>query len=108
LPVIAQEALISLHPCQTGAKDMNPVSRFETPCADNTTLKIQALLADLEGRVGLLNSDIAEEEERTKVHDVSAPDYSILARNLRGRRDNLLATITILQRQLAGAEQRAA
>src|SRR5438034_9782849 len=80
------------------SKDMNPVSRFETPCADKTTLKMQALLADLKGRVGLLNSDIAEQEERTKVHDVSAPDYSILARNLRRRRHNLLATITILQR----------
>ncbi|MHC2576786.1 hypothetical protein [Bradyrhizobium diazoefficiens] len=65
------------------------------------------MLADLQRRVELIEADVAEEERRTRVHDVSEPTYSLLARTLRGRRDNLLATIAILKRQL-GAEQRAA
>jgi len=58
------------------------------------------LIADLQRRTELLETDIAHEEERTRVQDVDQPTYSILARNLRGRRDNLLATIAILKRQL--------
>ena len=71
---------------------MQMLSRFET--------KLFALLADLEWRVRLLDSDITAEEERTKVHDVSSPDYSLLGRNFSVRRDNLLTTIAILKRQL--------
>ena len=77
---------------------MHVPSRFET--------NVSALLADLERRVKILDLEIEEEEQRTKVNDVSAPDYSFLARNFRGRRDNLAATIAILKRQL-GQQQAA-
>jgi len=86
---------------------MQPASRSETPYAGNTTRKTRALLADLERRVALIGADLAEEEDRTKVYDLAQPTYSTLAQSLRGRRDNLVATIAILKRQL-GAEQRAA
>jgi hypothetical protein len=88
---------------------MQMSSRFETPSySDKTTRKTQTLLTELQRQVELVDADIAEEERRTKVHDVSEPTYSLLARNLRGRSNNLLATIAILKRQLGGAEQRAA
>ena len=78
---------------------MEMSSRFETH-TDKTALKMKVLVADLQRRIELLETDIAHEEARTQVHDVAEPTYSILARNLRNRRDNLLATIAILKRQL--------
>jgi hypothetical protein len=87
---------------------MQMSSRFDTPSYNDKTIrKTRALLADLERRAELIGADIAEEEDRAKVYDLAQPTYSILARNLRGRRDNLVATIAILKRQL-GAERRAA
>jgi hypothetical protein len=86
---------------------MQLASRSETTYADNTTRKTQALLADLERRLALIGADIAEEEDQTKLYDLAQPSYSTLARNLRSRRDNLVATIAVLRRQL-GAEQRPA
>jgi hypothetical protein len=85
---------------------MQMPSRFETPSYnDKTFRKTRALLADLERRAELIGAAIAEEEQRTKIYDLAQPTYSILARNLRGRRDNLVATIAVLKRQI-GAQRR--
>ena len=78
---------------------MQTSSSFETH-PDKTALKMKVLVADLQRRIDMMETDIAHEEERTRVQDVAHPTYSILARNLRGRRDNLLATIAILKRRL--------
>ncbi|SFI62630.1 hypothetical protein [Bradyrhizobium sp. Gha] len=78
---------------------MQTSSLFETR-TDKTALKMKVLVADLQRRIELLETDIAHEEARTRVQDLAHPTYSILARNLRSRRDNLLATIAILKRQL--------
>ena len=51
------------------------------------------------GRVQLLDAHIQDEEKRTGISNVSNTAYPILARNLRTRRDNLLATITMLDSQ---------
>jgi hypothetical protein len=51
-----------------------------------------------------LNCDIETEEERTKCWDCRDPAYSVLARSLTARRDNLVATIAALQKRLAEAE----
>jgi hypothetical protein len=81
---------------------MQPTSRLETLLNHSrTTMKLQALIADLRWRVQLLASDIQEEEKHTGIFDVSNIAYPILARNLRARRDNLLVTITVLESQLA-------
>jgi hypothetical protein len=45
----------------------------------------------------LLTADIELEEARTGVRDLKNPAYSTLARNLRARRDNLVATIAMLE-----------
>ena len=81
---------------------MQPTSRLETPLNHpRTAMKLQALIADLRWRIQLLGSDIQEEEKRTGISDLSDRAYPIVARNLRTRRDNLLATITILESQMA-------
>jgi hypothetical protein len=81
---------------------MQPTYRLETILNHSgATMKLHALIADLRWRVQLLASDIHEEEKRTGIFDVSNVAYPILARNLRARRNNLLATITVLEKQLA-------
>lgn len=62
-------------------------------------LRLDALIADLWWRVRLLNTDILEEEAKAGVFDVLAPTYPLLALNLRGRRDNLVATIGVLEQR---------
>ena len=77
---------------------MQPTSRLEIP---RTAIKLHALISDLRWRVQLLDSDIQDEEKRTGISNVSNAAYPILARNLRTRRGNLLATIMVLDSQLA-------
>lgn len=60
-------------------------------------LQLSALIADLWWRIDLMNSDILEEESRAGVFDVQQATYPLLAQNLRARRDNLLATISVLE-----------
>ena len=87
---------------------MQPTSRLETLLNHpRTAMKLQALIADLRWRVQLLGCDIKEEEKRTGVSDLSNGAYPILARNLRTRRDNLLATITMLECRLAETDMAA-
>ena len=83
---------------------MQPTSRLEIP---RTAIKLHALISDLRWRVQLLDSDIQDEEKRTGISDVSNTAYPILARNLRTRRGNLLATITMLESQSAGTDMAA-
>ena len=52
-----------------------------------------------------LNIDIANEEELTGIEDMSDPEYSIVARTLRARRDNLAATIQLLSRRVLASSQ---
>ena len=69
-----------------------------------TPAQIETLIASLSGRVGLLDSDIEAEEERTRCTDRRDPAYSFLARTLIERRDNLSATIAALQERLGVPE----
>jgi hypothetical protein len=83
---------------------MQPTSRPETP---RIAMKLDALISDLRGRVQLLDSDIQDEETRTGIFNVSNSAYPILARSLRARRANLLASITILASRLANTNMAA-
>jgi hypothetical protein len=70
-------------------------------------MKLRALVADLQLRLEVLDTDIHNEEQRTGVFDVDNVAYPILARTLRARRDNLLATIRVLESHLAEADMAA-
>ena len=63
--------------------------------------QIETLVINLIGRLQLLDSDIEAEEERTRCKDRRDAAYSILARTLVARRDNLSATIASLQERVA-------
>ena len=86
---------------------MQLISRFETSDDLRATVKLRALVADLQLRAQVLEVDIHEEEERMAIFDVASVAYPILARNLRVRRDNLLATIRVLESHLAETEMAA-
>ena len=78
---------------------MNFQPRFET-MRDSAGREIAALskmLADLVRTVQLIESDIANEEERARVSDRSDVKYPVLARTLIKRRDNLKMTIAALE-----------
>jgi len=63
------------------------------------TIQLSALIADLWWRVDLMNADILEEEARAGVFEPRQPSYPLLALNMRVRRDNLLATIRVLEKR---------
>ena len=76
---------------------MQTTSRFEANA-------LHALISDLRWRIQMLDSDIAEEERNAGNADPGSPTYSMLAQALRSRRDNLRASIAMLQQR----EERAA
>jgi hypothetical protein len=55
----------------------------------------------LQRLVQLLDVDIDLEEQRTGIFDLASRNYSTVAQDLRARRDNLMATITRLERRPA-------
>jgi hypothetical protein len=62
---------------------------------------IPAMLDDLNRTISVLECDIATEEEQTGIRDAADPKYSMLARNLGARRENLKATAASLTLRLA-------
>jgi hypothetical protein len=60
-------------------------------------LRIATLINSLTRSASILAADIEHEEAQTRVRDLRDPGYPELARNLRTRRDNLLATVTSLE-----------
>jgi hypothetical protein len=61
------------------------------------TLQIAILIGDLSRKMTILTADIEHEEERAGVRDLEDPAYPVLARSLRMRRDNIGATIALLE-----------
>jgi hypothetical protein len=69
--------------------------------------RISAFIGDLNRRAQLLDCDIAAEEERARVFNPFDATYPVLARTLVARRDNLKATVAVLERRFAGLQERA-
>lgn len=67
--------------------------------------KTLTLIGDLSRIVDILNVDIASEEEATGATDHAQPEYPMIARALRARRENLLATISALRQQLSALSE---
>jgi hypothetical protein len=80
---------------------MNTQARFETTreSAVREAAVIRKILADLVRTVQLIESEIAAEEGRAGVSDRSDVKYSMLARTLIERRDNLKVTIAALEQR---------
>lgn len=60
-------------------------------------LQIATLIGDLSRTADILSADIEHEEVRSGVRDLADPVYSVLAWTLRARRENIGATIAMLQ-----------
>jgi hypothetical protein len=60
-------------------------------------LQIATLIGNLSRSMELLTADIEHEESRVGVRDLSDPAYPVLARSLRTRRENIGATIAMLE-----------
>ena len=76
----------------------------EVEAASIAAAQIGTLINGISHYVQSLNFDIETEEESTRCWDCRDPAYSVLAQNLTARRDNLAATIAVLQKRLADAE----
>jgi hypothetical protein len=78
---------------------MGNISRFETLTNRNVLIqkRTKGLISDLRRLVRLLEADIDMEEERLGISDPTNPDYSVSARKLGARRENLIATISRLE-----------
>jgi hypothetical protein len=66
--------------------------------------QIRMLITDLSRTVQILDADIAAEERRARVQDLSDADYSVLTGMLGMRRRNLMVTIASLEDRLESIE----
>ena len=69
-------------------------------------LQIATLIENLLRSVELLTVDIEHEEARVGVRDLSDPTCPVMARSLRARRDNIGATVAMLESLRAPNAQR--
>ena len=82
---------------------MNRQSQYgiQGAVAAREAIVIGTMLHDLTRRLALLEADLAAEEERSGVSSPTDSRYTMLARSLGARRDNLKATLASLQERLA-------
>jgi hypothetical protein len=66
---------------------------------------IRSMIEDLGRTIQILHIDICNEEERVRVFDKTDPLYSVLARTLTSRRDNLISTVADLDKRLHNITQ---
>ena len=86
------------------AKGIDVKRQYRSETKSITSEQIETLVVTLSRRVQLLDTDIEAEEERTRCNDRRDAGYSILARTLIARRDNLSATIAALEKRMATLE----
>ncbi len=83
--------------------------RYHYGNANNTAVRetgIEALIVDLGRRAQLLDDDIAAEEERALVFNHSDAAYPIAASILAIRRENVRATVAMLEKRLASLKEK--
>jgi len=97
-----QRICFSVPKLSTMEHQMKTLRHFEIASenARRKVAQIRTIIGDLDRVVQILSSDIATEEERSRIPDPSDPAYSILARTLAARRDNLKVTIATLEQRL--------
>ena len=73
--------------------------RFETvrDKAPRDTTQVEKLIGRLARTAEIMESDIRHEEQLASVSDPRDPAYPMIARTLKARRDNLMASIVFLQ-----------
>jgi hypothetical protein len=79
--------------------------QFGTASPAREALQTKALIADINRIVQILNIEISAEEEQARIFDPAQPEYPMLARQMAGRRANLLNTISALEQRLAKLDE---
>lgn len=74
--------------------------RFRCDEKQRQVADIEMMMADFRRKQDDLDQQIAYEEQKTGVSDPSHFNYSMTAKSIRKRRENLLATVDDLQAQL--------
>jgi hypothetical protein len=79
-----------------------PVNNLNRPgiSTSRQAAVIRSMVEDFERTIQILQIDICTEEERVRVFDKADPLYSVLARTLTSRRDNLIVTVADLEKRL--------
>jgi len=67
------------------------------------TSRVQRLIAELDRDIAQLEASLAAEEAASQISDLKDVRYSLMARQLRARRDNLMNTKLALLTRLAHA-----
>lgn len=81
--------------------------RFRSEGKRRQVTEIEMMIADFRRKQDDLDLQINAEEERSGVTDPNHFKYSMTAKSIRGRRDNLLKSIEELDAQLAEAREQA-
>ena len=74
---------------------------LKSASAAREAVQIETLINDLKHRISIFDSHIAIEEKETRIYDPTHFAYSVSARSLATRRDNLKVTIAALEGRLA-------
>ena len=69
--------------------------------AQREAVKIRTMIRDLNRTVQVLDIEIATEENRVGLHDLSNFAYPILSKTMVARRENLKGTIAALEQRFA-------
>jgi ABC-type transporter Mla subunit MlaD len=80
-------------------RDLESTSQTTT----NEAGRVRTIIADLSRVIQILDYDVATEEGRSQISDQLNAEYPMLARTIAARRDNLKATIAVLEARLASA-----
>lgn len=74
---------------------------LKSASAEREAAQIGTLIQDLKHRITIFDSHIVAEEKETRNYDPNHFAYSVSARSLAARRDNLKVTIAALEARLA-------
>jgi hypothetical protein len=69
--------------------------------------RLKTMIDDLNRAVKIFEFDRAAEEERSHIFDPKNAEYPMLARTIAARRDNIIATISVLEARLSLLESTA-
>jgi flagellar protein FliJ len=82
------------------------LQRFRVEERRRQVQAIEAMIADFRRKQDDLDHQIAAEEQRNGVTDPGHFSYSMTAKSLRGRRDNILRSMSELEAELDDAKER--
>ncbi len=82
------------------------LQRFRVEERRRQVQAIEAMIADFRRKQDDLDHQIAAEEQRNGVTDPGHFSYSMTAKSLRGRRDNILRSMSELKAELDDAKER--